>query len=199
MRIFLSNIRGEINAAVREIQRPMAEAATAALREVAEEAVAKGRQHLGTAGFGAKSQKGFTSKLYPKGGRVASLRGSARIYHKVGYFGVFERGAPISGKPKLWLPLDTVPKGPGGRQLRPREYAAKYGPLRSVNHAGRAPLLVGPPAGLSAFRKGTAQRSRSVPLFVGVSAVKLRDRLDLYGVIDRAADRFGEFYVRNVK
>lgn len=197
MRIFLSSARGEINAAVREIQRPMAEAATAALRDVAEEAVTNGRRHLSAAGFGRKSQAGFTSKLFPK--NRPSLRAAARIYHKIGYFGVFEHGAVILGKPRLWLPLDSVPKGPGGRQLRPREYAARYGPLSSVNRPGRNPLLVGPPPGMGAFRKGTAQRSRTVPLFVGVTAVKLRDRLDLYGVIDRAADRFPEFYVRNVK
>lgn len=188
MRIFLSNVRGEINAAVREIQRPMAEAATAALRDVANEAVSNGRRHLAGAGFGSKSQRGFTSILFPKGGRP-SLRAAARIYHKIGYFGVFERGATILGKPRLWLPLDNVPKGLGGRQLRPREYASRFGPLRSVNRPGRNPLLVG-------SLRGSKQ---AVPLFVGVSTVKLRDRLDLYGIIDRAADRFPEHYFRNVK
>jgi hypothetical protein len=186
MRLFLSNIRGEIDAAVKEIQRPMAEAATAALKEVAATAVASGKVHLASKGFSAKSQKGFASQFFPKSG--ASLRASTRIFHRVGYFGLFEEGGTITGKPKLWLPTDAVPRAPGGRRkLRPREFSARFGGLRSVNHPGRVPMLVGRVGG------------KSIPVFVGVSSVTLRKRIDLYGVIDRAASRFGEYYVKNVK
>lgn len=210
MRVFLSNIRGEIDKAIREIQRPVAEAATAAMKEVADLAVREGRSNLASAGFSGRSQKAFTSKLYPKGGKV-SLRAAARVYHKIGYFRVFEEGATISGKPKLWLPLDTVPFGAGGRQLTPKQYVQRIGPLRSVNIPGRNPLLFGR-AGRStilratdkktSLRKGAIKRGifgKSIPLFVGVDAVKLSKRLDLYGAIDNAADKFAEFYVTNVK
>lgn len=180
MRIFLSDIRSELDSAIRELQRPMAEAATAALREVAKDAVRSGKTHLASRGFSASSQKGFTSSFSPKRG-PATLKSQVRIFHRVGYFGLFEEGGNISGKPLLWLPLNAVPKkGITGRQLRPREFVSRFGPLRSVNHPGRRPLLVGKSPG----------SDKAVPLFVGVSAVRLRDRLDLYGVIDRALDRF---------
>lgn len=187
MRFFLSDIRKELDAAARELQRPMAEAATAALREVGKQAVSDGKRHMASRGFSAKSQKGFTSSFKPKG--QPSLKAELRVFHRVGYFGLFEEGGTIFGKPKLWLPLPSVPKGISGRPMRPREFSARFGQLRSVNHPGRAPLLVGKLPG----------SQKSVPLFVGVSAVRLRDRLDLYDVIDRALDRFPELYLQNVK
>lgn len=188
MRFFLSDIRRELDASIRELQRPMAEAATAALREVGKQAVSAGKRHLAARGFSAKSQKGFTSIFKPARG-PATLKAELRVFHRVGYFGLFEEGGTVFGKPKVWLPLDAVPKAIGGRQLRPREFVSRFGPLRSVNHPGRAPLLVGKLPG----SKG------AVPLFVGVSAVRLRDRLDLYDVIDHALDRFPELYLQNVK
>lgn len=188
MRVFLSDIRKELDSAFREVSKPIAEAASAGLKEMADDAVANGRRHLASKGFSANSQNGFTSTFSPRKG-PPSLKSQVRIFHRVGYFGLFEEGGTVFGKPKLWLPLDRVPKNTRGRQLRPREYSSRFGPLRSVNHPGRAPLLVGRAPG----------SSKSVPLFVGVSAVRLRDRLDLYGVIDRSVSKLPEFYVRNVK
>lgn len=209
MRVFLSAVGQEIDEALRDIQRPIAEAATAAMREVADAAVSDGRSQIASAGFSARSQKAFTSRLYPKGGKT-TLRPAARVYHRIGYFRVFEEGARIAGKPKLWLPLDSVPLGDGGRQLTPKQYAARIGPLRSVNRPGKAPLLVGK-AGRSSILRATKRLTRlrkgsfgrvfgvSIPLYVGVDAVRIRKRFGLYGAIERAANRFAEFYVRNVK
>jgi hypothetical protein len=210
MRFFLSNISGEIDKAIRDIERPVAQAATAAVKDAADEAVSKGRTELATAGFSTRSQKQFTSKLYPKGGKV-SLKPAARVYHRIGYFSVFEKGATILGKPKLWIPLDSVPMGGGGRRLTAKQYVQRVGPLHSVNIPGKPPLLFGK-AGRSTIlsatqkitrlRKGAVGRGifgASVPLFVGVDRVKIRKRFGLYAIIDRAADRLAEFYEQNVR
>lgn len=210
MKFFFSAISGEFDKALKEIQRPVAEAATAAVKDAANEAVSKGRSELASAGFSTRSQKGFTSKLYPKGGKV-SLRPAARVYHKIGYFSVFEEGATIHGKPKLWIPLDSVPMGEGGRRLSAKQYVQRIGPLHSVNIAGKPPLLFGK-AGrstilsatqkLTRLRKGAVGRGifgASVPLFVGVDSAKVRKRFGLYEIIERATDHLAEFYERNVK
>lgn len=211
MRLFFAAVRGEIGEALREIERPVAEAATAAMREVADTAVRDGRGQIASAGMSTRSQKAFTSKLYPKGGKTTTLRPAARVYHKIGYFRVFEEGATITGKPKLWLPLDTVPMGTGGRRLTPKQYVQRIGPLRSVNVPGKKPLLVGR-AGRSTILRATEKFTRlrrgalargvfgaSVPLYVGVDAAKLPKKFSLYAAIERAADRIAEFYVKNLK
>lgn len=207
---FLSDVSKELKSAVRDFQKPIAQAATAAMKEAADTAVSDGRSELANAGFSIKSQKAFTSKLYPKGGKV-SLSPSARVYHRIGYFRVFEEGATITGKPKLWLPLDTVPFGAGGRQLTPKQYVQRIGQLRSVNRPGRVPMLVGR-AGRATIARATEKVTRlrkgalskgvfgaSIPLFVGIDIAKISKRLDLYGAIERAAERLGEFYEKNVK
>jgi hypothetical protein len=157
----------------------------------------------------SRAQKAFRSTLYPKSG--VSVRPAARVYHKIGYFRVFEEGATITGKPKLWLPLDTVPLGTGGRKLTPKQYVQRIGPLRSVNAPGKPPLLVGR-AGrgtilratnkVTRLRKGALTRGvfgASVPLFVGIDAAKMPKKFSLYQAIERAADRLPEFYVKNLK
>ena len=82
---------------------------------------------------------------------------------------MFERGATISGRPLLWLPLErNLPPGIHS----PRQYGGK---LVSVNVAGKPPLL---------FDAGKRELG---PLFVGVSQVNIRKRFDLYRIFAQAA------------
>jgi hypothetical protein len=185
MRFFLSSVRGEIDNAVRELQRPVAEAATAAVRDAGNAAVKDGRAGIARAGFSQKWQNALRSDVYPKN-RV-SMRPAAHIRHKIPYAGVFEEGATIPGRPLLWLPLPTVPVGPGGRRLTPKKFIAQGNQLVSVKRPGKRPLLVG--------KVG----DKSVPLFFGIPTVTIRKKFDVVAAVRRAAARLGEFYLKNLK
>lgn len=176
MRFVFQNkeIGKQFAAAADEHKKIITDAAVAALKEVTQVALTEGRANIASAGkFGPRWTKGFTSRFYKNDG----LDAASLIYHKIGYAGIFEEGGSIVGKPLLWLPLRKVPK-------RPRDF---HGKLASVNHPGKRPLLVGNVDG------------KRIPLFVGIDIARIRRRFNLVAIIRRAADRFGEFYLKNLK
>src|ERR1700745_2725921 len=85
---------------VGSLQRPLAKAATAALRDAGEIAKSNGRASIAAAGFSRKWQNALRVNIYPPQGD--SLRPAAFIFHKIRYAGVFEEGAVIGGQPLLW-------------------------------------------------------------------------------------------------
>src|SRR6187401_937094 len=176
LRFALSDIAKSFLATItKEIQRPIAKAATAAIREAGEIAKRDGRSSIAAAGFSRKWQNALRVNIYPPQGE--SLRPAAFIFHKIRYAGVFEEGAVIGGKPFLWLPLSNVPVR-RGRPMRPSEYARSVGPLVSVQRPGSPPLL---------FPKYRAKRSRRraadslgrKPLYIGISAVEIAKLFDV--------------------
>ena len=81
--------------AITDGERPIAKAATAAVRETAEMAKSAGRASIAGAGFSRKWQNALRAKIYPP--NRDSMRAAALIYHKVPYAEVFEDGAVIHG------------------------------------------------------------------------------------------------------
>ncbi len=147
------------------------------------------------------------SVMTPKTGD--SINVSVDFFLKPAFLNVFETGAQISGKPLLWLPLDTVPLGASGKRLTPKQYVDRIGPLHSARGA-KTPLLVGKgtrsqilraTAKAVRFRKraGLQQGAVNIPLFVGVPAVNIRKRLDLAGIVASARSKLGELYLKNIK
>src|SRR5262245_61158321 len=127
VRFALSDVaKGFVDTITREVQRPIAKAATAAVREAGEIAKQNGRGSIAAAGFSRKWQNALRVNIYPAQGD--SLRPAAFIYHKIRYAAVFEEGAIIGGQPLLWLPLSTVPLR-RGRPMTPSQYARAIGPL----------------------------------------------------------------------
>jgi len=183
MRLVLTDIRRELDKRIREMQQPIAIAATAAVREAGEIAVAEGRRQIAAQGFSRRWQVGFVSTAYPK--RRASLRPMVIVRHKNPIMGLFEEGGTITGDPYLFLPLPSAPRA-GRRALRPGQYTARGGTLRSVNRPGRPPLLVG-----TATPGGSGP---AIPLYVGVRSVRIRKRFTLYNVIARAAARLPDLF-----
>src|SRR5215510_4926853 len=106
---------------IRDKQRPVAEAAVAALREAAADAVQEGRQNIAGSGrFGGRWQQGLQYRTQDaEAGGEASLQAKAIIFHKFGLAGVFEHGATISGKPLLWIPTQEggPPASRSGKKL----------------------------------------------------------------------------------
>jgi hypothetical protein len=177
MKFVFSQQEPAIKALIEDIQSQIDEAKAGAVQDVAELAVIQGRANIAAAGFPAQWQKALTSKFFPnEGGDPAAL-----IFDTNPFVGVFERGARISGRPLLWLPLErNLPTG----IHTPRAYRGK---LVSVNVAGKPPLL---------FDAGKRELG---PLFVGVSQVNIRKRFDLHRIFAEAAARMDEFYQKRIK
>ena len=103
---------------IREKQRPVAEAAVGALRDVAAMSVQEGRADIAAAG---NFKGGWISGLQYRTidatdeGGGPSLQAKAIVFHKIGFAGVFESGATIKGKPLLWIP--TTHGAPSPKRL----------------------------------------------------------------------------------
>lgn len=199
----------EWRAAAKAIQGTIAGATRAAFVDLAQQVQRQGRAEIARSGLSRRWQTGFRTYVFPRrpGGRgELAMRGQ----HRIGYANVFERGARISGRPLLWIPLPTAPKRINGKPTTAREYVRSIGPLHSINRPGRPPLLAGyvmrriGRSNISVAQLRTGQRNArrrqaraafggrlgarpvSVPLFVGLPAVRIRDRLNISRVYDRA-------------
>lgn len=169
-----------IIAQMREIQRPVAEAAFAALDDAAKTSVVEGRQNISRAGrFGSRWVTGLKYRLTPE---KPSLRARATIFHTVGLAGQFQTGTTIMGKPLLWLPIRAnLPP----RVNSPKQYGRK---LVSVNRPGKKPMLF-------AALRGPDRK----PLFVGAKSIKIPKKFSVIEIVERQAGRLGEFFLRHFK
>jgi hypothetical protein len=195
LRFALSDVaKGFVDTVTREIQRPIAKAATAAVRDAGEIAKQNGRASIAAAGLSRKWQNALRVNIYPPQGD--SLRPAAFIFHKIRYAGVFEDGAVIGGQPFLWLPLPTVPFR-RGRPMTPSQYAKSIGPLVSVQRPGRPPLLF--PKYRSGRRRRKASNQERKPLYVGLSSVAIGKRFDIKGAAQSAAAQLPELFEKHLR
>ncbi|HVR68183.1 MAG TPA: DUF6441 family protein [Verrucomicrobiae bacterium] len=167
---------------IRDKQRPVAEAAVAALRETAANAVQEGRQDIAAAGPGftrAKWQSGlqYRTKEATEGGEP-SLQATATIFHKYGIAGVFEHGATIQGKPMLWIPTTH-----GGAT------ASRSGKkLVSATVRGK-PML---------FDANDKSRDRK-PLYIGVPSVRIPKKFHITEIVKKHAAKIGLLFIKFFK
>jgi hypothetical protein len=165
---------------IRDKQRPVAEAAVAALREAAADSVQEGRQNIAGAGkFGGAWQSGlqYRTQNVEEGGE-ASLQAKAIIFHRMGIAGVFEHGATIEGKPLLWLPTDSSapPASRSGKRL-----------VSATVH-GR-PML---------FDAGDRARDRK-PLYIGVPSVRIPKKWRIIEIVKEHAKELGILFLKHFK
>ncbi len=208
LRLIYSAVTGQFDAAMRAMVRPIAHAATGAIRDASEAVKREGRANIAAAGFSRKWQNALRVKIYPQKG--VSVDAAALAFHKIPYAGIFETGGEIRGKPLLWIPIRELPAKIGGQKLTPKLYSERIGPLRFIPpRAGKRPMLAGPLSGragttskitLARLRKGQSGGSRviSVPLFIGIPAVTERKRFDLKKVFEKARAGLGSGYLRNL-
>ncbi|RWF52049.1 MAG: hypothetical protein EOS50_26075 [Mesorhizobium sp.] len=199
---------GEFAAAMAAMKDPIAFAGTAAISEAGDIVKRQGRQDIAAAGFSRRWQNALRVNVYPR--RKPSMNAAALIYHNIQYAGVFEEGATITGKPRLWLPLPSAPKRVGRQRMTPALYIKTIGPLVSIERPGKPPLLAGKIAtnrrgsktgkvSLSALKRGGAGApSTLVPLFVGIDRVNIRDRFSIREITERAAARLGDLYLKHL-
>lgn len=210
LRLAYSYVTGQFEQALVDMTKPIAETATAAIREAGSELLQDGRANIAGAGFSRRWQTAYRVRYFPKT-RKPVIDSVALGYFRTPYFGVFETGASIKGKPLLWIPLPQTPKKINAKRITPTLYREKIGPLFFVKRPGGNPLLFGKQASrgrrtggtlsLASLRKGSALNTtaRNVPLFVGLSSVNLRKRFKLTAIAERIAKKLPEFYARNFK
>ena len=191
-------------------QALMAKALTGAMRDVGKLGRERGRQAITAAGFSNKFANSLVAKLPAKD----TLTPTAYIHTTINYADVFETGAVITGKPYLWLPLPTVPAGPGRPHMTPKQYVENVGPLVTMHRAGKPPML-GARVAISAPRpqpfgrfvsrrilrrgismRGATQRTQVIPLFVGVPAVNIPKKFDVHAAVVDAFGHLDDFYRR---
>jgi len=166
--------------AIREKNKPVAEAAVAALRETAANAVQEGRRNIASAGrFGPKWQSGlqYLTKDAQEGG-IASLQAKAIIFHKYSIAGIFEQGGTIQGKPLLWIPTkrgDPAPRKSGKR-------------LESATVRG-TPML---------FDARDKDRERK-PLYIGVRQVHIRKKFRITEIVKEHVAHIGALFIKYFK
>jgi uncharacterized protein DUF6441 len=165
---------------IREKQRPVATAAVAALKDVAAEAVKKGRDNIRSSGrFRGKWVSGLKFRLLDatKDGEP-SLQAQAEIFHSMGIAGVFEFGATIKGERLLWIP--TKPRAPppskSGRKL---VFATVRGQPMLFDAADR-----------NRYRK---------PLYIGVPSVRIVKRWRIIEIVKQVANQLGPMFIKHFR
>ena len=176
MTVRFTYTQGAFKTAFAAHRTSMARAASEAMRTAATQIRSRGRAAIAAAGLPADWQMGFDAKVYPTGGD--SLKAQLWVTGK-GPLAVFEFGATIAGKPMLWIPVSGLPKGE-----TPQSYGA---PLYSVNRPGYPPMLAGGPPG------------HMVILFIGLTAVEIKKKLDLEAIVQAAADGLPATFASNLE
>ena len=181
----------------------VARAATATAKDAADEVKRGGRGVIAGAGLGKKAQNAFRVNAYPSGGAI-SPEPAVYGYSNIRYFNIFVTGGTIKGQHgRMWIALPTIPKMVGGRRMTVRLYEQTVGPLQIFKRAGRNPLLMaktirkvrsGRKVSLSTLKRGEAASKQGkptnwVPVFVGLSSVNVRKRVNIEPVIQSAIAR----------
>lgn len=205
-------------AAARSMRNTIAGATQAAFRDLAKQVQQGGRAEIARGGFSRRWQIGFVTSLVPPRPTPGAIGLTMRGRHRAGFMNVFERGASIRGKPLLWIPTSAAPARIGGKRPTPRRYQQQIGRLQFVRRAGKPALLMGQSlkaiapgrhATVSQLRTGArhsdarrgGQRGRrtvSVPMFVGMPAVRIRDRFDVSAVYERGRQALPGLYAKRV-
>jgi hypothetical protein len=165
---------------IREKQRPVAEAAVAALRETAANAVQAGRKNIAGAGrFGPSWLSGLQYRTTgATEGGLPSLQAKAIIFHRYGIAGVFEHGATIEGKPLLWIP--TTRGAPSAKKSGKK--------LVSATVRG-TPML---------FDANDRNRQRR-PLYIGVPQVRIRKIFRITEIVKEHVARIATLFAKHFK
>lgn len=198
-------VKGDFAAAMREIYRPVAEAATGAVSEIGDTIKIKGRAQIMAAGFRRNYATAFRVDVYPSG-RRPSAKAALVAYHKIDYSETFEEGARIQGRPYLWVPLSGGTRV-GKKRLRVKDFIARGEKLFLVKQPGKPPLLFGKPlSGMKKPRRAHQrktyeryQKGGAVPLFVGIDVVTIGKKLGIYPMIDAEAARLPGLYLKHLR
>lgn len=151
-----------------------ARATTAASRTAADQIEQQGKLAIAAGGLGNVFQQSFHASLTTSGGAISNA--VIQVSSDIPFFGIFDRGGTIKGKPLLWVPLSF------GSKQRLSQYR---GHLALVNRVGGKPLLI--------------DVQTHIPQFVGLDAVQIRKRFDIASVIQNVMKEFPAMLQAEIK
>jgi hypothetical protein len=210
--VYISNA-GLFPKFMQAIEDPLKKAAGMAMAAVGKEVIARGSAQIAAGGLSSRWQRGLQFRVYTDARKNPKEIAATSFFHRIGLFNVFERGINIAPGKLMWLPVSGLARQfnlLGRRRLTPKKYVETIGPLVSVNVPGKPPMLfakadVGARGKakltLGRLKRGGAGQGNieSVPLFVGVPAVRIKKRFDISGIVKRAADRLPELFAKFFK
>lgn len=204
---------GSFEEHIKQLEFPIASAATKAVHEGSLILKTRGRANIAAAGLKKAWQNALQVKVYPS--RRESIDAAMFGYHKIPYASLLEEGGTITGKPLLWVPLKGTPRKLGRRRMSPGNMRRLAGvDLFSMKSKGGTPLLatrVRVPAAMAHRRKVRASMSllqrgatgsgvlKTLPLFHGVKSITIKKRLHLTGVFQNVHAILPELYFRNLE
>lgn len=167
---------------IREKQYPVAEAAVAALRDVAAMTVQEGRADIAAAGpnFRGNWQERLQYRTFDTTDEAGgpSLKARAVIFHKYGIAGVFEYSATMHGRPLIWIPT-----------TRGAPPASKSGKKLTFATVRGTPL---------AFDANDKNRQRK-PLYVGVKQVTVPKTFHVTEIAKANWEKLGALFYLHLK
>ncbi|PPD10280.1 MAG: hypothetical protein CTY36_00365 [Methylocystis sp.] len=153
----------------------------------------------------------WRARLYPEEARHTLTPAFFAFSKAPAIMTAFEDGAtiqPLAGKKFIWIPTENVPRGRGGKRLSPREVMARVGKFRFIplKNGGFLAVAQATRGSRRAHRRGGARtptivgakkgKGESVAFFVLKKQVRLRKRLDIAGIADRAGAKYSTIYRR---
>jgi hypothetical protein len=172
-------------------ERAISAAAIGALAQVADDAVAEGRQQIASSGrFSDQLRRtiraqdtwltGLKARMQDAkgGGAVPPAAPKALIFHTVGLAGIFEYGTTIAGRPLLWLP--TKQGGPP-----PKRSGKKF-----VSATVRGHPMLFDAADHDPHRK---------PLYIGVPVVRIPKKWRIIEIVQKHVQEIGMQFLRRLK
>lgn len=168
-------------------------AVSAAMREAGIGLKSAWRAQITDAGLGARLARSIRSETYPTG--KPSLNAAVLVWSKAPVIvGAHDTGPLIRSKGGLWLviPTPAAGKSAGGGRITPGEWERRSGLRLRFVYRRRGPSLLVAEGRLNTKGRAVASRSKTgrglttVPIFLLVSQVRLRKRLDLARDAERA-------------
>ena len=171
-------------------------AVTTAMREAGTGLKAAWRAQITGAGLGARLARTIRSEQFPKG--RTSLNAAALVWSKAPVIiGAHDTGPLIRSKNGFWLAIPTPAAGKStrGGRITPLEWERSTGLRLRFVYRRTGPSLLVAEGRLNSNGRAVVSRSKTgrglttVPIFLLVTQVKLRERLDLARDAERALDR----------
>ncbi len=207
--------RSEGGLRARAFLAPAEEIVRAAQEDVAaagELAKTDARANYLSAGLGGKFAQGSCASMFFYKKTGTSLMAAAQIFHKIPYCRVFEKGATIRGRPRMWVPLPSTPKRSGRYRMTRSGIRKEVGPLQFfVKRQGRQRCWWQD----SRHQDGQARQGDAVrtpgcghgavcgrprcPSLSASTASRSASALNITKAVRRARDRLPELYAQNFR
>ena len=197
--------------AMEDLSDPMDRAGAESVKIATESAEHLEQVDIVRAGLGADYARDHKSRFYLNKG----LDAAGVVYHTRNYSYVFETGAQIQGRPKLWLPLRTTPQRIGGKRVTAKRLSEEVGHLFKIKIGGREYLAMKvavsktnanarlPLLSMAMLRRGArggkGKRTRLIPMFLGLDATTIRKRTHVIEICKQEAAKIPKHYDKAIR